>query len=50
MSMESFEWDDGKDLENQLTHGISFQEAQIAFTDRRRIIVKDTLHSRQEER
>ena len=33
MSMESFEWDPEKDIENQMKHGVSFEEAQLAFQD-----------------
>ena len=45
-----FEWDPVKDAANQLAHGISFGEAQLAFLDANRIIAKDTTHSRVEER
>lgn len=41
MSMESFEWDPEKDLVNQAKHGVSFAEAQVAFTDSDRVIVED---------
>ena len=37
MSDSSFEWDDAKDGENQLKHGVSFAEAQFAFLDENRI-------------
>jgi len=33
MSKESFEWDLGKDIENQMKHGVSFDEAKYAFDD-----------------
>jgi hypothetical protein len=40
-----FQWDDKKDHENQLKHGISFYEAQDAFFDEHRIILPDERHS-----
>ena len=43
--MASFEWDPEKDLENREKHGVSFYEAQYAFTDPNRIIAKDITHS-----
>ncbi len=46
----SFEWDDSKNKVNQKKHSISFEEAQYAFTDSRRIIAKDLEHSQNEER
>ena len=46
----SFEWDSTKDLDNQAKHGVSFEEAQIAFLDLRRVIARDTGHSELEER
>ncbi|MCC7305512.1 MAG: BrnT family toxin [Alphaproteobacteria bacterium] len=45
-----FEWDDLKDLENQLKHGVSFETAQKAFLDPRHIIRRDAAHSRSESR
>ena len=50
MSMESFEWDPGKDLLNQAKHGVSFSEAQSAFTDPDRVIAEDLSHSHSEQR
>ena len=46
----SFEWDPAKDAANQLKHGVSFTEAQIAFLDPTRVIAKDITHSNTEER
>ena len=46
----SFEWDPAKDAENQRKHGVSFGEAQFAFLDPKRVIAKDALHSRSEDR
>lgn len=31
MAKANFEWDDGKDAENQAKHGIAFVQAQCAF-------------------
>ena len=45
-----FEWDDKKDKENQLKHGVSFALAQIAFLDEKRIILEDLDHSDEEVR
>lgn len=46
----NFEWDDNKDRENQLKHGVSFYEAQQAFIDQNRLIAKDLEHSSNEPR
>ena len=46
----NFEWSDRKNLENITKHGLSFYEAQDAFFDNRRVILKDTLHSVSENR
>ena len=48
--MDSFEWDPGKDLDNQNKHGIAFSAAQYAFLDPGRIIVRDVEHSDVEDR
>ena len=45
-----FEWDDKKNKENQLKHGVSFALAQIAFLDENRIILDDLEHSGEERR
>lgn len=50
MSMESFEWDPEKDLLNQVKHGVSFTEAQLAFADPDRVIAEDLSHSHNEKR
>lgn len=50
MSRESFEWDPEKDIENQLKHSVSFDEAQHAFNDPNKIILRDKTHSFYEER
>lgn len=46
----SFEWDPGKDAENQRKHGVSFAEAQTAVLDSGRVIARDLGHSRTEPR
>ena len=45
-----FDWNPAKDRENQLRHGVSFAEAQLAFADPRRVIVEDLEHSEDEPR
>ena len=50
MAKTRFEWDQAKDATNQEKHGVSFQLAQYAFADPRRIIAKDVTHSRSEDR
>jgi uncharacterized protein len=50
MANTHFDWDTGKDAENQQKHGVSFFHAQYAFVDPRRVIVKDITHSQTEER
>lgn len=46
----TFEWDESKNRFNQEKHNISFEEAQYAFSDKKRIIAKDLEHSENEER
>lgn len=48
--MTRFEWDEGKNRENQRKHGVSFQLAQYAFADVRRVIAEDPSHSSDEDR
>ncbi len=50
MSKESFEWDPLKDIENQLKHSVSFDEAKYAFEDPNRLIAPDKTHSENESR
>ena len=45
-----FEWDETKNQENQKKHGISFELAQYAFADKKRIILEDLAHSESEKR
>lgn len=46
----TFEWDEDKNKLNQKKHKISFEEAQYAFADIKRIIAKDLEHSKVENR
>ena len=46
----AFEWDENKNRLNQKKHNISFEEAQYAFADLKRIIAKDLEHSKIEKR
>jgi uncharacterized DUF497 family protein len=45
-----FEWDEDKNRENIAKHGLSFEVAQEAFGDKKRIIRKDIKHSQREIR
>ena len=45
-----FEWDEFKNLLNQAKHGVSFEEAQYVFLDEKRILAKDDVHSKEEDR
>lgn len=40
-----FEWDDNKNLLNQIKHGVSFEEAKYCFSDEQRIVASDDAHS-----
>lgn len=46
----NFEWDENKNSENQIKHGISFYDAQRAFFDLNRLIAEDLEHSVDEDR
>jgi uncharacterized DUF497 family protein len=48
--MIRFEWDASKSHENQAKHGVSFELAQYAFADPRRVIAEDLEHSGSEKR
>jgi hypothetical protein len=50
MKKATFEWDEAKNKENQLKHGVSFAIAQQAFLDPRRVIAEDITHSNEEDR
>jgi len=50
MTESTFEWDETKDRLNQFKHGISFDLAQRAFSDPRRVILEDLDHGSVEPR
>ena len=50
MSELRFEWDPGKDEENQRKHGLSFDEAKGAFHDENGLLRDDPEHSDGEDR
>jgi len=50
MAKARFDWDERKNHENQRKHGVSFELAQLAFTDSKRVIAEDLSHSRSEMR
>jgi uncharacterized protein len=50
MSKIHFEWDENKNLENSIKHGVTFFEAQNAFFDENRVIAEDLEHSQAEKR
>jgi uncharacterized DUF497 family protein len=50
MDKADFEWDESKDADNLIKHGVSFREAQRAFLDGNRVIAKDLNHSSKEDR
>jgi uncharacterized DUF497 family protein len=45
-----FDWDPNKAARNLAKHGISFDEAETAFDDPRRVVKPDELHSETEDR
>ncbi|MBE9091592.1 BrnT family toxin [Microcystis aeruginosa LEGE 11464] len=47
---ESFEWDEDKNRLNQQKQDVSFELAQYAFFDPKRVIVQDLAHSQEENR
>ena len=50
MTKPSFAWDERKDAENLVKHGVPFALAQYAFADPKRVIAEDGTHSRKEQR
>ena len=50
MSKIRFEWDRRKARSNEKKHGISFDEASIAFYDDNGLIIDDPAHSQDEDR
>jgi uncharacterized DUF497 family protein len=45
-----FEWDPRKSASNRRKHGVSFEEAETAFTDDNALLLDDPDHSDDEER
>ena len=45
-----FEWDPAKAASNLRKHGVSFEEAQTAFTDDHALVIDDPQHSTDEAR
>jgi hypothetical protein len=50
MARTRFDWDERKNRENQAKHGVSFELAQLAFADAKRVIAEDLGHSHSEKR
>ncbi len=50
MKWARFEWDEDKNIQNRLKHGLSFEIAQYAFADPKRVIAEDLSHSGREKR
>lgn len=50
MNELGFEWDERKNRENQLKHGVSFDEARTVFYDERAVEFCDEAHSEKEYR
>lgn len=46
----SFEWDEEKSRFNYDKHGVTFELAQLAFLDERRVIAEDLSPSQDEQR
>jgi uncharacterized DUF497 family protein len=47
---DKFEWDNAKAVHNFAKHGVSFEEAEWAFADPHRFIIRDETHSITEKR
>lgn len=50
MEQIPFEWDHEKNQENQKKHGVSFELAQYAFGDPKRVLAEDVSHSSDQEK
>ncbi len=50
MNKTKFEWDENKNTSNKEKHNVSFERAQHAFGDTKRIIAEDVDHSNGEKR
>jgi hypothetical protein len=46
----NFEWDENKNGTNIEKHGLTFHDAQFAFSDDKRLILEDRDHSQDEQR
>ena len=50
MNELTFEWDENKNRENIIKHGIDFEEAKTVFYDEMAIVFDDPDHSEDEDR
>lgn len=50
MEKTTFEWDEKKSQQNEAKHGVSFERAQYALADPKRVIAEDLAHSDREKR
>ena len=50
MKKTKFEWDENKNATNKEKHNVSFEKAQHAFADVKRVIAEDIDHSSDEKR
>ncbi len=50
MTSLRFEWDERKNASNVKKHGVSFEEAQTAFSDDQGLVIEDPDHSASEDR
>jgi uncharacterized protein len=46
----TFEWDAAKDAANLRKHGVRFADAQYAFADRHRLVLRDLAHGQRGRR
>ncbi len=47
---QNFIWDPDKAVQNQIKHGVSFEEAVTAFEDENSLLMHDHKHSESEDR
>lgn len=45
-----FEWDEAKNVANQLKHGIRFEDMEEAFRDPHQLVLNDSEHSTEAEK
>jgi len=50
MPQLQFEWDEVKARQNEMKHGVTFEEGKTIFNDPYAITISDTGHSEQEDR